>query len=132
MLWGDCVLLEQVIVNLLDNACKYSPVDTPIEICVSKEVDEVKLEVLDRGTGMAQEELELVFEKFYRASRTHASKPGGTRLGLSICKGIVEALHGRIVTNREAGGAIFRVYLPVKRRGGRFFMTEGATSSSGY
>lgn len=116
MLWGDCVLLEQVMVNLLDNACKYSPVDTPIEICVSKEADEVKLEVLDRGTGMAQEELELVFEKFYRASRTHASKPGGTGLGLSICKGIVEAHHGRIeAVNREAGGAIFRVYLPVKK-----------------
>ena len=99
-----------------DNACKYSPADTPVEIRVSKAADEVKLEVLDRGTGMAQEELELVFEKFYRASRTHASKPGGTGLGLSICKGIVEAHHGRIeAVNREAGGAIFRVYLPVKK-----------------
>lgn len=109
---GDCVLLEQVLVNLVDNAIKYSPADGAIEISAAQEGQKLLVSVADHGIGIPDAELEQVFTKFYRVeSSAHVS---GTGLGLSICKGIVEAHGGRIWANRRpAGGTKISFTLPV-------------------
>ena len=108
----DFVLIVQVLVNLLDNAIKYSLDDQLIEVGACQEGGEVQITVADRGSGIPPEDLERVFDKFYRVQR-----PGnisGTGLGLSICKGIVEAHGGSIrAENRMGGGASILLNLPI-------------------
>jgi two-component system, OmpR family, sensor histidine kinase KdpD len=107
----DDVLIEQVLVNLLDNAAKYSPSHTSIEVAARREDDAIVVEVADRGPGLHAEDLERVFEKFYRGKRPHGR---GAGLGLAICRGFVEAHGGRIwATNRREGGAMFCFTLPL-------------------
>jgi two-component system sensor histidine kinase KdpD len=107
----DAVLMEQVFVNLIENAVRHTPPGTPIQIAARAEGEVVVIEVADRGPGLATEELGRVFEKFYRAKSTAA----GVGLGLAICKGILDAHGGRIwAENREGGGAVFRFSLPLK------------------
>ncbi len=107
----DFVLMEQVIVNLLDNAAKYSPPGAPIEISVACQNGEALIRIADRGPGIPSQELEQVFTKFHRVKRHGQVK--GVGLGLSICKGIVEAHRGRIwAENRPGGGSVFSVTLP--------------------
>jgi two-component system, OmpR family, sensor histidine kinase KdpD len=109
----DFVLIVQVLVNLLDNAVKYSAPGTPIEVRARQSGDTVELEVADRGVGIPTEDLDRVFDKFYRVQRPE--NVGGTGLGLSICKGIVEAHGGRIQARpRQGGGTIVMVTLPMK------------------
>jgi two-component system sensor histidine kinase KdpD len=107
----DEVLLEQVFVNLLENAAKHTPPGTPIEIGAEAKADEVVVWVADRGPGLPAGEEERVFEKFHRASAT----PGaGVGLGLAIGRGIVNAHGGRIwAENRAGGGAVFRFTIPI-------------------
>jgi two-component system sensor histidine kinase KdpD len=116
----DFVLLEQVLINLLDNATKYSAPGAPIEINVNCQDGEALVRIADRGQGVPPSELERVFDKFYRLNRPGQVK--GLGLGLSICKGIVEAHRGRIwAENRPGGGMLITVALPVEdagRRGG--------------
>jgi two-component system sensor histidine kinase KdpD len=108
----DFVLMAQVLVNLLDNALKYSPASAPIEVRARVEDSQAVIEIADHGIGVPREDLERVFDKFYRVQR-----PGqvtGTGLGLSICKGIVEAHGGRIwAQNRPGGGTLITVALPL-------------------
>jgi len=111
----DNVLIVQVLVNVLDNALKYSPGETPVEIEAQTNADHLEIRVLDRGRGIPEEELELVFDKFFRGTAPGA--PKGTGLGLSICKGFVEAHNGRIVArNRAQGGTEVAVFLPVEEK----------------
>ncbi len=106
----DFALFGQALVNLLDNAIKYSPKDTPIEVNVSQAQDTVEIEICDRGIGIPPEDLERVFDKFYRVQRPESVN--GTGLGLAICKGIVEAHGGTIqALNRTGGGTIIRIKL---------------------
>jgi two-component system sensor histidine kinase KdpD len=108
----DLVLAAQALVNLVDNAVKYSPVDTPINIRAYREQAQVVIEVSDQGMGIPPAELEHIFDKFYRIQKT--SDTSGTGLGLSISKGIVELHNGRIwATNRPGGGTTFAIALPV-------------------
>jgi two-component system sensor histidine kinase KdpD len=108
----DFGLIVQTLVNVLDNALKYSPSDSPIEIKARQVGHEVHIEVADRGAGIPPQDLSHVFDKFYRLQRPN--NVAGTGLGLSICKGIVEAHGGRIVAeNRPGGGTIIRLILPV-------------------
>lgn len=110
----DFTLMTQVLVNLLDNAAKYSPEDQPIEIRTRIHEGFMVLEVVDRGVGIPEDELPHIFEKFYRAASV--SGVGGTGLGLSICQGIVEAHGGTIqAANRPGGGAIFTLMLPLEQ-----------------
>ena len=111
----DGVLMVQVLVNLLDNALKYSPGDGPVEIQARLDAGQLEIRVLDRGSGIPAGELERVFDKFYRVAVPGA--PKGTGLGLSICKGFVEAHHGHILAKRRTeGGTEIAVYLPGEKR----------------
>ena len=98
----DFVLITQVLVNLLDNALKYSPSKEPVEIEVRCAEDSLEVAVSDRGTGIVKADLERVFERFQRGSRN--GQTGGTGLGLSISKGFVEAHGGHIWAVPRAGG----------------------------
>jgi two-component system sensor histidine kinase KdpD len=110
----DFTLMVQVIVNLLENAIKYSPEDSLIEISATLENSNARLTILDRGVGIPQEDLSRVFDKFYRVQRPE--NVSGTGLGLSISKGIVEAHGGKIqAKNREDGGTILEVELPLEK-----------------
>ena len=106
----DEVSIEQVLVNLLENAVKYTPPGSPIELAAWPDENTVTVEVADCGPGLAAGDEARVFEKFYRAGNAAS----GVGLGLAICRGIVEAHGGRIeASNRPGGGAAFRFTLPV-------------------
>jgi two-component system, OmpR family, sensor histidine kinase KdpD len=110
----DFVLFEQVLFNLLDNAAKYAPAGTVIDVSGRRQGERLVLQVQDEGEGIPPEDLERIFDKFYRV---HAAdrRRAGTGLGLAICRGFVEAMGGSIqATNRaDRSGAIFTVELPV-------------------
>jgi len=107
----DFVLITQVLVNLLDNALKYSPTETSITVEARLRGNTVEIVVADRGPGIAEQDLLRIFEKFNRAQLT--GETGGVGLGLSICKGLVEAHHGKIwAQRREPVGTEFRFTLP--------------------
>lgn len=107
----DAVLIQQLLVNLLENALKYTPAASPIEIRARVEPEGVELVVADRGPGIPAAEEARVFDKFYRVS---GAEGGGVGLGLAICKGIAMAHGGQIfVSNRAGGGAEFHIHLPV-------------------
>ncbi len=107
----DALLMERVFINLLENAGKYTPAGTPIEVIGAIASPELRLVIADRGPGLPPGQEEKIFEKFYQG------QPGinrGAGLGLAICRSIVEAHHGRIVANnRPGGGAEFSFTLPV-------------------
>jgi two-component system sensor histidine kinase KdpD len=107
----DPVLLEHLFVNLLENAAKYTPAGTPIEIRARVSHGAVEVDVADRGAGVPEGGAERLFEKFTRGA--HPGVPGAG-LGLAICRGIVQA-HGGSLTaqNRPGGGALFRLRLPL-------------------
>ncbi|MDB5217831.1 MAG: Osmosensitive channel histidine kinase KdpD [Myxococcaceae bacterium] len=106
----DAVLVQQVLVNLLENAVKYTAPESPLTVSASKSDEEVEIVVADRGPGLPDGEETRIFEKFYRAEK---GKGGGAGLGLTICKGVVTAHGGRIwAVNREGGGAAFHFTLP--------------------
>jgi two-component system sensor histidine kinase KdpD len=107
----DEILLEQVFVNLLENAARYTPGGTPVEIGAEARESEVVVWVADRGPGLQPGEEDRIFEKFYRAGGTPSA---GVGLGLTICRGIVTAHGGRIwAESRTGGGAIFRFTIPI-------------------
>ncbi len=106
----DPLLFEQVLLNLLENAVKYTPPGSPIDMMARVTATGIELEVCDRGPGFDPQESERLFEKFYRGAR---SIGGGAGLGLAVSRGIVEAHGGRIsAVNRPGGGASFVVSLP--------------------
>lgn len=108
----DFVLIVHVLNNLLDNALKYSPEKSAIEIRARHVKGEVQISVVDNGLGVPSDDLERIFDKFYRVQR--ADQVSGTGLGLAICKGIVEAHDGRIwAENQPGSGAILTIALPV-------------------
>ncbi len=107
----DFVLIVQALVNIVDNALKYSPPDTPVEISARRLDTEVQIQVRDRGVGIPPDDLEHVFDKFYRVHRPDSTT--GTGLGLAIAKGIVEAHGGRIwAENHPEGGTVITLTLP--------------------
>ncbi len=108
----DPVLLEQVLVNLLDNAVKYTPAAAPLDVRARVADRVLEIDVADRGPGIPDGQEERIFEKFQRGGQTGG---GGVGLGLPICRGIVEAHGGTIAAaNREGGGAVFRIRLPLR------------------
>ena len=114
MLRLDMVLFEQVLFNLLDNAAKYAPAGTTIGLRASRHGKLVRIQVLDEGDGIQPDDLERVFDKFYRG-RGADRRRAGTGLGLAICRGFVEAMGGTIAAaNRtDRSGAVLTITLTV-------------------
>ncbi|HVW57718.1 MAG TPA: sensor histidine kinase KdpD [Rhizobiaceae bacterium] len=109
----DPVLFEQVLFNLIDNAVKYAPAGSTICIRSWRDPRAIKLQVLDEGEGIPAEDLDRIFDKFYRVRKSDRQR-AGTGLGLAICRGFVEAMGGAIEAgNLDRGGAVFTVTLPV-------------------
>jgi two-component system sensor histidine kinase KdpD len=108
----DFLFMMKVFFNLIDNALKYSPADTPIDIKAAAFKDKVKIEIKDQGIGIPKGDLKHIFEKFYRVARPQQVM--GTGLGLSICKGIIEAHGGEIsAENNFDRGVTFIITLPL-------------------
>jgi two-component system sensor histidine kinase KdpD len=112
----DFSLLVQVLVNILENAVKYSPDKSLIEVQVWQDGEWAHITISDRGLGIPEEDLVRVFDKFYRVQRP--DNITGTGLGLAICKGIVEAHNGQVAARRRPdGGTIMVIMLPLKQVG---------------
>jgi len=112
-MWFDPVEIGEVVYNLVENAAKYAPVDTHIDLIVRIQAPEAIVSVQDRGPGIPPAALPHVFDPFYRVLET-SSRPRGLGLGLAIVKGLVEAHGGRVwVENRADGGARFTFTLPL-------------------
>ena len=106
-------LLEQAVVNLLDNAIKYSEPGKDVLLCAESTADEITIRVADHGPGIAEEHLSRIFERFYRVDRARSRKLGGTGLGLAIVKHIVQAHHGNVTIESAIGvGSTFTIHLP--------------------
>jgi two-component system, OmpR family, sensor histidine kinase KdpD len=115
MLRLDGVLFEQVLFNLLDNAAKYSPAGSRIDIRATRDGELVEIEVVDEGPGIPAADLQRIFDKFYRV-QAQDRRRAGTGLGLAICRGFVEALGGWIAARnrRDRSGAVLTIRMPVE------------------
>jgi signal transduction histidine kinase len=111
----DPEAIAQAFINLLDNAVKYSGDSDEIEVKLAVHGDFITISVIDHGIGIASEEREKVFEKFYRVGNNLVHDVKGSGLGLSIVKHIVEAHHGKVTVESEIGrGSAFIIHLPVE------------------
>jgi two-component system phosphate regulon sensor histidine kinase PhoR len=109
----NSALFEQAVVNLLDNAIKYSDAGDTIEVTAGQHDGETVVSVVDHGCGIARDHLPRLFERFYRVDRARSRKLGGTGLGLAIVKHIMNAHQGRVDVQSGSGkGSRFRLYLP--------------------
>ncbi|GLI94898.1 DUF4118 domain-containing protein [Methylocystis echinoides] len=112
LLFADADLLEQALFNLIDNAAKFSVPEAPIRVAASRGPETIEFAVTDEGPGVPAQDLDHIFEKFYRVDR---SGPGGAGLGLAICRGVVTALGGEIHAESPVAngrGARMRMILP--------------------
>lgn len=113
--WADKKALSQILVNLIDNAAKYSPEGTAITVSGAEDAGNVVLTVTDRGHGIAPEDQPRIFERFYRADKSrNAAGEGGTGLGLAICKHLTAEMGGKITVTSSGRGTSFHVYLPAR------------------
>jgi len=102
----------QVLINLLHNAVKFTGQNGRIAIYYGCENDEVRVDIVDNGIGIAENDLPHVFERFYMADRSRTG--GGTGMGLAIAKHVIEAHHGKITAQSTAGkGSTFSIFFPV-------------------
>lgn len=113
---ADAERMGKALKNILDNSQKYSPDSSqPIRVSVAVEASEVVISIQDSGIGISHEDLDFVFEPFYRADKARTPKQGGYGLGLSLAKNIIEAHGGRIVIHSKVGeGTLVQVYLPLE------------------
>lgn len=107
---------RNIVHNLVENAAKYSPADSEINVVLKNEDNKILFQVSDHGTGISKENREKIFERFYREDKSHSSKIGGSGLGLAIVKAEVDKYHGQItVEDNSPQGSIFSVYLPKEK-----------------
>ena len=110
--WADARALDQVLLNLVDNAIKYTPEGGRITVGARLDEDKVIVEVSDTGPGISRAHLDRIFERFYRVDKGRARDQGGTGLGLSIVKHLVSRMDGDVTVESEVGeGTTFRVTL---------------------
>jgi len=113
---GDRDRIQQILINLLDNAAKFSPRGGGITVSVSQDADHVRLAVADQGVGIAPSEQQAIFEKFYRVDPHLTETPGGTGLGLYICGELAGRMDGKVTVESEPGrGSTFALELPRSR-----------------
>jgi signal transduction histidine kinase len=111
---GDRDRLKQVLLNLVDNAIKYTPAGGEVTLSLTKDDQWVRISVQDTGIGVAPEDVPHLFDRFYRVDKARSRDAGGTGLGLAIAKSVVDAHGGRITVDSKAGqGSIFTVWLPL-------------------
>jgi signal transduction histidine kinase len=111
--WGDRLVLRQAVINVVDNAIKYSADKATIRVVVTAQPYGATLDVIDTGPGIAPQHRAHVFDRFYRVDTARSRERGGTGLGLSIARWAVEAHGGRIELESEEGrGSTFRIVLP--------------------
>ena len=123
---GTCTMLatrdeiHQIIYNLTDNAVKYTPPGSTVQVSLFREGDQVVLTVEDNGSGIPEEDLPRIFERFYRVDKARSRAAGGTGLGLAIVRDTVEKRGGTVeAANRPGGGAVFTVRWPWREGGGQ-------------
>ena len=111
----DFVLMVRVLVNLLENALKYSPADRSVRLEVRATGSQMEVRVSDCGCGIPTAERQRIFQRFFRLAET-ASAPG-LGLGLAVCKGFIEAHNGKIwVEERPGGGGVFWFTIPIEQQ----------------
>lgn len=115
LVYVDPTMVESALAQLIENAVKYSALGTPISISAAQHTKSVQFKVIDEGEGIASDEIDKIFGRFYRSSR-HASATSGSGLGLWIARELIEACGGRVkaFSPGPGGGATFRIDLPVK------------------
>ena len=114
---ADVQALERVMNNLIDNAFKYSPKGSVIEISTITDNNHIKINVADEGTGISEIDQEYIFDRFYRTASARASENKGSGLGLAIVKNLINSLNGEVgVSNRPEGGSIFWFTLPIYKK----------------
>ena len=107
----DIKLLRQIILNLVENAVKYSIEKTPIKVILKLTIDQILLEIQDSGIGILPQDLKKLFEPFHRGK--NVGQRSGTGLGLSVVKSCVDLHQGQITVNSRPGkGTVFRIRLP--------------------
>ena len=110
----DGTLIEQVIINLVENAIKHSGNDSATDVTLKKEGSNAVFEVKDYGEGIAKQDFPYLFESYVPNGRKSSDSSRGMGIGLSICKSIIKAHHGKIeAANHKGGGAVFRFTLPL-------------------
>ena len=112
--WADRLVLRDAIINLLDNAIKYSPPESTIDLSVRSAGDCAIVTVGDQGPGIPPEHRDRIFDRFYRVDESRSRAIGGAGLGLAIARWAVEASGGRLSLESADGGARFRIELPSK------------------
>jgi len=111
----NSMFLEQAIVNLVNNAVKYSGPGSKIRVSVTKDEETIYISVSDNGPGIEPEHLERIFERFYVADKARSRKLGGTGLGLAIVKHVAQAHGGEVTVESKLGeGSTFIISLPLK------------------
>jgi signal transduction histidine kinase len=129
---ADADRIAQVLANLLTNANKYSPQGAEIKLAATRVGDEVEFAVSDNGPGLGEEELDHVFDRFWRAGSGETQEVGGTGLGLAIAKSLVELHGGAISANSAQGkGATFRFVLPIAKDGRPSQRTAASRTKAG-
>ena len=106
--------LQQAIGNLLSNAARYTPAGGSVEVTLRRDGDRALVEVADTGIGIAEEDLDRVFSRFWRADSARDRSSGGLGIGLAVTKEIVERQRGTIgARRRDGGGTVFSIRLPL-------------------
>lgn len=106
--------IHQIVTNLVDNACKYTPDGTKVRVKAALETEGIAISVVDQGPGIPPEEHEKIFDRFYQVDQSSTRKVGGTGLGLYLCRRLADALGGRIWLERsDASGSTFCLWVPL-------------------
>ena len=114
-IYSDKEKLKQIFIIIIDNAMKYTKEKDYIQVCLSEEGSNVKIEVKDSGIGIKEEEISLIFNRFYRASSHRETNKEGSGIGLSIAKLLVSNLKGELCVNSKyKKGSTFSIYIPKK------------------
>ena len=111
---GDAVQIKRMVINLLDNALRHTPIGGTVRVHVAREQQEVTLSVADTGPGIAPEHLPHLFDRFYRVDTARDRQSGGTGLGLALVKEIAEAHDGQVHVESKVGkGTVFTIQFPL-------------------
>ena len=111
--------MEQAVINLIDNAIKYSNSEKEINVILNQSELENVITIIDQGCGIANHHLPHLFERFYRVDNARSRELGGTGLGLAIVKHIAQAHNGKVSVESNTGdGSSFSIHIPVKKNKG--------------